>query len=128
MGTMKNGIINIRVFGVLDTIARKNSLKYKDWAEKAWGHPKYQSRISELKRKLSEPDEKVGRAFTIEKCFDLLNGLKESLGGELVTREMKKMLNKAKTQRERAILLVLAADDKEVESLIPILEAVVLRN
>jgi len=129
---MENGNVSIRVFEVLDQIRKDHKIKTNDWAVAAYGHKKYQSRISELRRKLrlsdfSEQDD-VGRAFSSSKCMALLNGLIKLLGGDIMAKELIKLLEKAKTKKERMLLLVMAAQEVDEDVLLMFIEKVVVKD
>jgi len=107
-------------------------IKINDWAVASFGHKKYQSRISELRRKVrlstfSEADD-VGRAFSSSKCMALLNGLIKLLGGDIMAKELIKLLEKAKTKKERMLLLVMAAQEVDEDVLLMFIEKVVVKD
>jgi len=118
---MVNGVINIRVFEAMDSIAQEHGVKDGEWATAAFGRQELQSRISELRAKArAERDnlDYTGRAFSFQKCADLLKGLRELIGEESMAKEVLKLLARAETTRERILLLALAipkADEKQVE-------------
>ena len=124
----KNGVISIEVFEVMQMVAEKHGIKQTEWAKAAFGRSDYQSRISELITKAENKETATGRAFSVDKCMKLLNGLEKILGGDIVSKELKEMLKKAKTDRERLIILALAAKDDDVSILRKQVEAVVLKD
>ena len=120
---MRNGILNLEQFGVLDAIAHKYNVKAGDWAEASGGPINDIARISELRRMLTLYKEgmdpaAVGRAWTYDKCAALVNGLKKLIGGENVRKELEKLFKKAANRKERLILKILALpedDEAQVE-------------
>ena len=50
MAAMKNGVIKINAFQILDDIAKKHNVKAQAWAKAAFGKPIFSSRISELRK------------------------------------------------------------------------------
>jgi len=129
---MKNGIINIEVFEAMDNISIKYGKKAIDWAKATWGKKANSSRISELRLKVQmhriNPRKKTGRAFTAQKCSDLIRGLKKMLGEEIVTRELKTLLDKARNPTERMLLMILAIPEEEQERIETIIKAVILKD
>jgi len=129
---MKNGIVNIGIFEAMDSIRGKYKRSASDWAKATWGETTYASRISEL-RLIADmtrmgSDEKTGRAFSVQKCTELLSGLKKLLGEEIVSKELKNLLAKAKNSTERMILMVLAIPEEEKDRIETIIKAVVLKD
>jgi len=126
---MKNGVISILAFGILDDIAVLRKVKARDWAKEAWGAEQFISRISEL-RKLyilekqgCSESEKVGRVLSAEKVQALLNGLKAILGAETVKQELLKKLKTVKSDRERNLILIMAADENDQTAIRLFIEA-----
>lgn len=120
--TMKNGIISMRVFEVLDQIARMNNITDGRWA-KASGL-QYAPRVAELRQKaklerLSGTDEakKVGRAFNAKKCENLVKGLTVILGRETVNKNLLDLIKNADSQDERLLLMVLAMPNTNKDQL-----------
>lgn len=128
MTAMRNGVVHISAFAILNDIAKSNNVKPREWATKAWGDPRYASRISELRKlyKLSisgNDGEKTGRVLSADKLQALLNGLTLILGGDVMKKELIKKLDKAKSEREKNLILLMAADEQEQKSIRLYLEA-----
>jgi hypothetical protein len=128
MTAMRNGVVHISAFAILNDIAKSNNVKPREWANKAWGDPRYASRISELRKlyKLSisgNDGEKTGRVLSADKLQALLNGLTLILGGDVMKKELIKKLDKAKSEREKNLILLMAADEQEQKSIRLYLEA-----
>lgn len=136
MLNMKNGIIKIEMFEALDSIRNKYKDVYditdKKWAEAAWGKKNNQSRISELRTKARNKrqgnDCKVYRAFSFDKCMALLGGLIKIIGTDLMSNELKKLLERAKTPKERMLLLVMAMKEPDEDHSEMYLRRVVLKD
>lgn len=132
IATMKNGIVNIEVFGAMDAILEKHGRTATEWAEASWENPKLSSRISELRfraqmnRAGQSPN--IGRAFSVKKCAALINGLQKLLGEEIVRKEIKRLLDKAKDSTERMILMVLSLPKKEKNKIEKIMNALILKD
>lgn len=115
---MINGTLDLEIFDMLDTIAKSHNVPAGQWAE--YAGLKYSTRISELRAMVELQSKgnnpgKIGRAFTVGKCTALLNALKFILGEETVTKELLALLKKAKTEKERILLMALALPpDKEI--------------
>lgn len=127
---MKNGLINISAFGFLDDIAKNHTVKARVWAKAAWQDERYASRISELRKLLEQSksgiiDEKVGRVLSADKLYALLSGLKSILGGDTVKKELKDKLSKVKTEREKNLILIMAAEDDDQKSIRLFLETLI---
>jgi len=128
MSAMKNGVVHISAFSSLDDIAKSNHVKPREWAFNAWGDPRYASRISELRKlhKLSlagKAGEKTGRVLSADKLQALLNGLTLILTGDVMKKELIRKLDKAKSEREKNLILLMAADDQDQKSIRLYLEA-----
>jgi hypothetical protein len=128
MTAMRNGVVHISAFAILNDIAKSNNVKPREWAHKAWGDPRYASRISELRKlyKLSisgNDGEKTGRVLSADKLQALLNGLTLIPGGDVMKKELIKKLDKAKSEREKNLILLMAADEQEQKSIRLYLEA-----
>jgi len=132
MRTMKNGIVNIEVFEAMDTILEKHGRTATEWAEASWDNPKLSSRISELRFRVqmnrSGQTPNIGRAFSVKKCASLINGLQKLLGDEVVKKEIKKLLDKAKDSTERMILMILSLPKKDKGRIEKIMEALILKD
>lgn len=130
---MKNGVVHIAAFTILEGIARKHKVSAADWAKAAWGDPQYSSRISELRKlqiqlKSGVTVGKVGRVVSAEKVKSLLDGLKKIIGGENVKRELIEKLASVKTDQEKNLLLVLAAEDNDQKAIRLFIEALIGKN
>jgi len=129
---MENGKISLKVFAVLDQIRSDHKIKVNEWAVASFGHKKCQSRISELRRKLrlltfAEEDD-VGRAFSSAKCMALLNGLKNLIGEDKLSKELKKVLDKAESDREELLLLVMMLKKEDLKHTLMYLRQVALKE
>ena len=107
---MKNGVLDISVFELLDSIKKQHNISDTEWAVNSG--LKYSSRISEIRKMLElqkngESPSSVGRAFSIKKCTGLFTGLQNILGEHQVTKEMLALLEKSEDRRQRIIILVL---------------------
>lgn len=126
---MKNGVIKITAFELLNEIARKHSVKAQAWAAAAWGDKKFASRISELRKLQTQHTvgdaAKVGRVLSAEKLQSLLNGLKTILGGDLVRKDLVDKIATVKSEREKNLILIMVADDKDQKAIRLFLEALV---
>jgi len=123
---MKNGIIKISVFTALDTIAKNHQVRDQEWAKAAWDDPRYQSRISELRKKANTKETIAGRAFSYQKCVALLDGLKNLIGENTVAKEIGLLLKEARTARERILLMVMAMAEKDEKQVEMFLRAVIV--
>jgi len=118
---MVNGIIDIELFKILDQIAKDHGIQATKWAKA--GGLKHTARISELRAMANEhPRKNIGRAFTVEKCRMALDGLIEILGVDVVTKELLALLQKAKTEREKVLIMVLALNEDKLVALRMIIE------
>lgn len=103
-----------------------------EWAVATWGAAKFSSRISELRLKLDMHRlgnyEKTGRAFSVSKCVELLNGLKGMLGEKIVRKELKKLLAKAHGSTERMVLMVLSVPEEDKERVETVIKAVTIKE
>lgn len=117
MKTMKK-IVSLEIFKIFDNIALNHDIGVKEWAEVS-GLP--QTRISELRRLCRitqiEGSEKIGRAFSIEKCVALLDGLKSIIGGEELKKELLKALEYTETVKEQNIIMLLMLSDSKQDLL-----------
>lgn len=81
--------VSIKIWDVLDDIRAKYHIKYGDWARAS---EMKQPRFSELKRisKATQRGEKtlLGRAFTVQKCFAMVAGLRKLVGDSVVQKEL----------------------------------------
>jgi len=133
---MKNGTVKIEIFEALDSIYKKYkkdfNITYESWADAAWGDKSKQSRISELRRKArlrrEGYEDAIGRAFSFQKCTALLNGLMKIIGRDLMSKELIKLLDKAKSSKERMLLLVMAMDEPDEAHSEMYLKRVVLKE
>ena len=128
---MKNGILNLRLFDVLDRLRKRHKIKDIEWAEKS--DLKYSSRISELRKmanhaRRGEGYSEVGRAFPVGKAVALINGLKVLVGGNLVKKELLEAIENAKTNKEEMILMILALDETDENQVKIFLKAVLNRK
>ncbi len=127
---MKNGDVHISAFTILDGIARKYNVSATDWAKASWGDPRFSSRISEL-RKLQIQSlrgmtgGKVGRVVSVEKVKVLCDGLKTTIGGGIMKKELIEKLATVKTEQEKNLLLVLAAEDNDQKAIRLFIEALI---
>lgn len=117
---MKNGRVDPIIFEILDEIADKYEISDSTWAKISG--LKYQGRISELRtmarlQRESKDLSKLGRAFSIKKLRILLDGLRETIGGVNLTKEILSLLKKAKTRKEKNILILLACSEEDDESI-----------
>jgi hypothetical protein len=126
---MKTGILPIASFEALDKIAEEYGVDDKEWAKLAFGSEKSQTRLSELRRKArvykEGGEDATGRAFTVAKCYSLLSALREIIGGEKLAKALKKLLKESKTPREKALILLMAASDKDILQIEAFLKLVV---
>jgi hypothetical protein len=120
------------MFSHLDEIRKAHGVTDTKWALEAG--LRYPARISEIRRLVREQSQRtgtqvansnqfperatahrrgVGRAFTWAKCMALLNGLRRIIGGEIVTRELLKLIERAKTIREQNLLMLLALPEED---------------
>jgi len=130
MAAMKNGVIKINAFQILDDIAKKHNVKAQAWAKAAFGKPIFSSRISELRKlhtqhETGEYGEKVGRVLSADKLKALLDGLKKIIGGDVVRKELIDKLAAVKTDMERNMILLMVADEKDQKAIRLFLEALV---
>ena len=129
---MKNGIVNIEVFDVMDTILLKYGKTAQEWAEASWDNPKSSSRISELRLRAQMNRQGLpsttGRAFSVKKCATLINGLQILLGDEAVTKEIWRLLEKAKDSTERMILMILSIPRSEKKEMERVIKALIVRK
>ena len=129
---MKNGIVNIEVFDAMNAILEKHGKTATEWAEASWDNPKLSSRISELRfraqmnRAGQSPN--IGRAFSVKKCASLIKGLQKLLGDEVVKKEIKRLLDKAKDSTERMILMILSVPKKDRNRIEKIMGALILKD
>ena len=132
MQIMKNGIVNIEVFEAIDAILKKHGRTATEWAEASWGNDKLSSRISELRFRAqmirAGQSPKIGRAFSVKKCASLISGLQKLLGDEIVTKEIKKLFEKAKDSTERMILMILSSPKKDRKRIERIIGALILKD
>lgn len=126
---MKNGVIKLTGFAVLNDIAKKHRVKGQDWAKATWGKPAYSSRISELRRMLKMDVAGdlagIGRALTADKLKALSDGLKIIIGGDIVRKELIEKLNAVKTDLEKNLILLMVADEKDHKAIRMFLEAMI---
>ena len=111
---MKNGLVQINLFKLLDAVRSIYNVTDSDWALRSnLGHG---VRISEL-RAMAEGKRKVpDRAFHIKKFTNLVNGLKSLLGEDIVKTELTKLLDKAETPEEKILLLMsILSDDRKAK-------------
>jgi len=129
---MINGIVHIQIFEGMDSILLRHGKTATEWAEAAWGNPKLSSRISELRLRAQMVREgqipTIKRAFSVKKCASLLTGLQILLGDELVTKEIKKLLELAKDTTERMILMVLSIPRKDKVRFEKLISALILKD
>jgi hypothetical protein len=131
---MKTGVISILAFGILNDIATLHQVKAKEWARESWGNDDFVSRISELRKlynleKSGQSDtEKVGRVLSAEKAQSLLTGLKAILGADTVKHELLRKLKTVKTDRERNLILVMAAEDNDQTTIRLFIEALLTKK
>lgn len=105
--------LDIKVFQVLDEIARRHKIKALMWAEAAWGDTKYQSRISELRgllKSAGDDEPTYTRVFSHDKMFALASGLRELIGAETLVRAIADRLRYVDSldARDRVVLLAAA--------------------
>lgn len=131
---MKTGVISILAFGILNDIATLHQVKAKEWARESWVNDDFVSRISELRKlynleKSGQSDtEKVGRVLSAEKAQSLLTGLKAILGADTVKQELLRKLKTVKTDRERNLILVMAAEDNDQTTIRLFIEALLTKK
>jgi hypothetical protein len=125
---MKNGILSMRVFEVLDEVATRHRVSDTLWARESG--LKYQPRVNELRKKAKlerQGDSKgmkdVGRAFSVTKCKGMLDALKRIIGADIVNKEILNLIERVTTTKEKNMLLMLAMDDQEDEQFHKILMA-----
>ena len=132
MANMKNGIVNIEVFDGLNAILNKHGRTATEWAQASWDNPKLSSRISELRFRAdmnrAGQSPKNNRAFSTKKCAALINGLQILLGDEVVKKELKRLLDKAKDSTERMILMILSIPRKDKKRVEQIMKALILKD
>jgi hypothetical protein len=110
---MKNGIINIKAFRLLDAIRDKHNLLDKDWAKASTlGHG---ARISELRAMANDTRSVADRAFHYKKWIALLRGLETILGGNIVKKELADLLEKSTDPKERLILIASEVPEDRLE-------------
>jgi hypothetical protein len=119
---MKNSVLNITVFEVLDTVAKRLRVNDTLWAKAAGLSAP--GRISELRlkaRRVREGDlegaKSVGRAFSVSKCKALLDALKRIGGEELVKKEIISLIDRIETTQQKNILLMFTFSDKKQKML-----------
>jgi len=125
---MKNGILNMAVFEVLDEVKRRVRISDTLWAkESGLGH---QPRIYELRQKAKLAKEgkrfeadSVGRAFSVTKCKHLIDALKRIAGADLVKKEIMDLIDKVESDQERNILVLLTLSEKKQKQLSKIIMA-----
>lgn len=129
---MKNGVVPIEIFNVLDKIRERNKIKDGEWAKNIDSEKLYpQSRISELRRVnnltlLGESTtDTVGRAFSVQKCLLLTRSLMKIVGERVVRKELLKVLETVKDKKERMMLLILLLPEKTEDQILLYLESVV---
>ena len=122
---MKNGILKLTVFEVLDEVATRLRVNDTMWAKVSGIGAS--SRISEFRLKAKhmrdgniDGAKAVGRAFSVVKCKQLVDALKRICGDELVKKEIVDLLNKVETTKERIILIALVLDKEDDEELYPV--------
>ena len=115
---MKNAILNIEIFAILDSIRKDHGISSVKWA--AACDIKHSARMTELRKMLMQSRagldySKVGRAFSIRKCQALISGLKKILGGGVVKVELLKLAEKCPDVGQRLLLMCLALDKADHE-------------
>ena len=131
--TMKNGVLKMTVFEVLDEVATRLRVTDILWAKEA--NLSGSSRLSELRRKAEKMREgdrvgadKIGRAFGVTKSKNLIDALKRICGGKLVSDEIFKLLDRVETDKEKVILLALAMDADEDRQILQIMTAMKIKK
>ena len=66
--------------------------------------------------------------FSFNKCSALVNGLKSIIGESLMSKELKKLLERARTPLERILLLAMAMEEKDQPHTEMYLRSVVLKE
>lgn len=113
---MKNGLIKIEAFLLLDQIRQRHKVLDRDWAQKAGlGHG---SRISELRHTALGKRIVMDRAFHFQKFIALKRALESILGDETVRKELANLLEKAKDMDEKLVLLAsLVPEDRKQQAI-----------
>lgn len=115
--------LSIWIFKILDDIRHKHSLTMQDWS-KASGIPA--SRISELRklfqeRALINTQARVHRAFSLRKCYMLVEGLISLIGRSDLQRGIEVKLAQYKvyiTSTETVILRMMSMSPAEKEQML----------
>ena len=128
---MKTAILDIEIFGMLDTIRQNHGISAIKWASAC--DIKHPARITELriifdKSKAGLDYSSVGRAFSIKKCQSLIEGLKFILGDNLVKKELLKLAEKCSDGGQRLLLLCLALNEEDQEQVELFLKALLKRG
>jgi hypothetical protein len=115
---MKNGILNMKVFEVLDEVATRHRVSDTLWAKESG--LKYQPRIAELRKKAELERigdaggmKDVGRAFSVTKCKSLLDALKRIVGSNIVNKEILNLIDRVDSMKEKNMLMLLSMDEDE---------------
>jgi hypothetical protein len=96
---------NITVFKWLDDVRHLHGIKDEVWATAS---DIRRPTISELRRIFKNPNDKVGRACTIEKISALYNGLHKLIGGNELKKHLEECLSKELDQDVRLMMLSMA--------------------
>lgn len=119
---MKNGILDIKTFLLLDAIRSKHDVKDKDWVKAAGlGHT---PRISELRHSAKGTRQVADRAFHYKKWVALKRGLETILGGEIVRKDLAELLENTKDIDEKLVLILTAIPDDRKKEVLSYLELV----
>jgi hypothetical protein len=109
--------INVRVFDMLDSIAKRHHISDVNWAEASRIR---RPTIPELRR-ISKVTAAAGdftgikRACTLEKILQLYAGLSAQIGSAIINRALKDYLNTESDQNIRLQLLLLILQDARQE-------------
>jgi len=120
---MKNGLIKIESFLLLDRIAEKHRVKDKDWAPLAG--LAHGSRISELRACAQKRRIVEDRAFHFQKFIALKRALESILGEKIVRKELSDLLDKATDRDEKLVLLASLVPEDRKQQAIEYLELIV---
>ncbi len=130
---MKNGILSMRVFEVLDEVATRHRVSDTLWAKESG--LRHQPRINELRKKaeferLGDVDgaKDIGRSFSVAKCREMLDALKRIIGADIVNKEILNLIDRVKTAKEQNILLLLVMDEAEDDQFNKILRAMKMKK
>ena len=116
------------VYKDLHASLKRHGKTQKQWAANCGQD---ESRISELNRILKRHEKgenanDIDRIFSRSKCIDLIEGLKNLIGGDKVRKELLSAAEKAKDEKTKLLLKVLALRDDQIGQVSMFIDAVVL--